>query len=72
MSQAHVVIENEIGEENYRVYLTEAEPNEPKTFKQAISGKESVQWKEFMKSEVVINFISRYHGKWLTSPSQGA
>jgi len=61
MSQAHVAIENEIGEENYRVYLTETEPNEPKTFKQAIESKEAVQWKESMKSEV-INFISR--GSW--------
>jgi len=64
MSQAHVAIENEIGEENYRVYLTETEPNEPKTFKQAIESKEAVQWKESMKSEV-INFISR--GSWRIS-----
>jgi len=41
--------------------LTEAELNEPKTFKQAISGKESVQWRESMKSEI-INFLSR--GSW--------
>jgi len=61
MSQAHVAIENEIGEENYRVYLTETEPNEPRTFNQAIASKEAVQWKESMKSEV-INFISR--GSW--------
>ena len=60
-SQAHITIENEIGEENYRVYLTETEASEPKTFQQAITGKESIQWKDSMKSEI-INFISR--GSW--------
>jgi len=30
-------------EETYKVYLTETEPNEPKTFNQAIASKEAVQ-----------------------------
>jgi len=38
-SQAHITIENEIGEDNYKVYLTEIEANEPKTFKQQSQAK---------------------------------
>ena len=61
-NQAHAVEDVYIGEEEKQmVNFTNLASGEPKSFKQAINGKESKEWKESMKSEI-INFLSR--GSW--------
>jgi len=57
--QAYVTVKHASGEEEiHMVNFADLNIPEPRTFKEAMSSKESKQWTESMKSEV-INFLSR-------------